>query len=60
LVFIWGFVSIGGIDFCEVTKGCVLEMEAIGLYLGEFEPIGGIDFCEVTREDVLEMEAIGV
>jgi hypothetical protein len=26
----WKFVSIGGIDFCEVTKEYVLGMEAIG------------------------------
>jgi hypothetical protein len=30
---IGGFVSIGIIDFCEVTKECVLEMEAIGFII---------------------------
>jgi hypothetical protein len=25
-----GFERIGGTDFCEVTKECVLEMETIG------------------------------
>jgi hypothetical protein len=29
--FTWVFEHIGIIDFCEVTKECVLEMEAIGL-----------------------------
>jgi hypothetical protein len=28
---IGGFKPIGGIDFCEVTKECVLEMEVIGV-----------------------------
>jgi hypothetical protein len=26
-----GFKSIGGINFCEVTKECVVESEAIGV-----------------------------
>jgi hypothetical protein len=30
---IGGFVSIGEIDFCEVTRECVLEMESIGFWL---------------------------
>jgi hypothetical protein len=30
LVFDWIFDRIDGIDFCEVTRECVLEMEAIG------------------------------
>jgi hypothetical protein len=65
LVFNWGFESIGGIDFCEVTKECVLESETYWEvkrlhFTCGFERIGGIDFCEVTRECVLEMEAIGL
>jgi hypothetical protein len=31
---IGGFERIGGIDFCEVTKECVLESKAVALYLG--------------------------
>jgi hypothetical protein len=31
--FSWKSESIGGVDFCEVTKECVLEMEAIGFII---------------------------
>jgi hypothetical protein len=39
LVFIWGFERIGGIDFCEVTKECVLESEAIGVIIGNLSAL---------------------
>jgi hypothetical protein len=62
---IGGFKSIGGIDFCEVTKEGVLERNAYWewkrlVFNWKFECIGGIDFCEVTKEDVLENEEIGL
>jgi hypothetical protein len=33
LHFIWGFERIDGLDFCEVTKEDILEMEAIGFII---------------------------
>jgi hypothetical protein len=57
------FERIGIIDFCEVTRECVLESETYWEvkrlhFTCGFERIGGIDFCEVTKEYVLETEEI--
>jgi hypothetical protein len=70
--FTWVFEHIGIIDFCEVTKECVLERNAYWKvnrlvfnwsicehWQRGFERIGIIDFCEVTKEGVLESESIG-
>jgi hypothetical protein len=35
----WKFERIGIIDFCEVTKDCVLEMEVIGFIIGNLSAL---------------------
>jgi hypothetical protein len=60
---IGGFKSIGGIDFCEVTKEDVLERQTCWKWNRlvsncNSESIGIIDFCEVTKEGVLGSKAI--